>query len=152
MANATKFAACMRQNGVPNFPDPSQSGGKMQIQASKGANGQTMSVDGVPVSAPAFKTANQKCAKYQPKGPPASPSQLASMRSKALKMAQCMRSSGVPNFPDPTVSTTPDGGAGIRIGGGPNKLDPNSPAFKSAMQKCSTEFNVLKGSKGGVGG
>jgi hypothetical protein len=46
-----------------------------------------------------------------------------------LKFVACMRSHGVPDFPDPQ-------GGRLLIGGG--KVDPNSPQFKSAMQACRT--------------
>ncbi len=94
----------MRRHGVPDFPDPS-SGGRFGIQQSSSGNGGgTLSVDGrqLSVSAPAFQTAMQECQKYQPQGPPISGAQLAKLQKGALKMAQCMRTHGVPNFPDPT--------------------------------------------------
>ena len=46
----------------------------------------------------------------------------------ALKMAQCMRGHGVPNFPDPS----PGGGLVI-----PNGINANAPAFQSAQRACS---------------
>ena len=45
-----------------------------------------------------------------------------------LKFAACMRSHGVPNFPDPTP-----GGGGIKI---PSGVDPASPSFQSAQRAC----------------
>ena len=90
-----------------------------------------ISVDGhqLNVSGPAFQKAMQKCQKYQPQGPPISGAQLARFRQGALKMAECMRTHGVPNFPDPQVATGPGGhGIGIRIGakaaGGSGGLNP----------------------------
>ena len=46
----------------------------------------------------------------------------------ALKEAQCMRSHGVPNFPDPS----PGGPSVI-----PNWINPQAPAFLSAQKACS---------------
>jgi hypothetical protein len=96
------FAECMRSHGVPNFPDPTAgSGGGVQIQASQRAgSGQTMTVNGVPVSAPAFQSASQACNAKLPHGGKGPPGGITAIRAKALKMAQCMRSHGVPNFPD----------------------------------------------------
>ncbi len=113
-----KFAQCMRTHGVPDFPDP-QSGGGFGIQASAGSHGGTISVDGqqINVSQPAFQRASNECQKYQPQGPPISGSQLAKIRQGALKMAECMRTHGVPNFPDPKVAAGPDGhGIQVQIG------------------------------------
>jgi hypothetical protein len=47
-----------------------------------------------------------------------------------IKFADCMRSHGVPNFPDPG----PGGGIQISSGSG---INPQSPAFQSARNACS---------------
>ena len=46
----------------------------------------------------------------------------------ALAFSECMRSNGVPNFPDPK----PGGGLEFPVGGG----NVGSPAFRSAQAKC----------------
>jgi hypothetical protein len=46
-----------------------------------------------------------------------------------IKFAACMRSHGVPNFPDPS------GGGGIHIAAG-SGINPFSPAFKAAQASC----------------
>jgi len=63
-----------------------------------------------------------------------------------------MRSHGVPDFPDPQIS----GGGGMNAkitatahGGGAGGLDPNSPAFKAALQICR---NFLPNGKPPSGG
>ncbi len=66
----------------------------------------------------------------------------ASAQANGIKLANCMRANGVPNFPDPTTSS----GGGIQIqqsdrgGSGPstevNGVPVNGPAFQTAMQKC----------------
>lgn len=48
-------------------------------------------------------------------------------KSRDFAFAQCMRSDGVTNFPDPTA------GGGIDL---PPNLNPDSPAFRSARQAC----------------
>ncbi|WP_433828777.1 hypothetical protein ACQP2E_05470 [Actinoplanes sp. CA-015351] len=54
---ARQMAKCMRENGVPEFPDPNPDGG-IQIDGSKvGGPGD-----------PAFDKAEQKCSQYMPKG------------------------------------------------------------------------------------
>jgi hypothetical protein len=60
------------------------------------------------------------------RGAPASQAQL---QADALKFSRCMRSHGVPNFPDPG----PGGGFLFQPGSG---VDPSSPAVKSAQAKC----------------
>jgi hypothetical protein len=149
---ALKLAECMRTHGVPDFPDP-QSGGGYGIQASAGSSGGSVVVNGHTIneSAPAFQTAMNSCQKDQPQGPATSGSQLTAARQGALKMAECMRSSGVPNFPDPKVSAGP-GGHGIQVeigvggsgpGSGPSKAAAQaSPAFQKAMNKCQKYMRV----------
>ena len=68
-------------------------------------------------------------------GGPESPAVAADF----LKFSRCMRSHGVPNFPDPTT------GHGIQFTSS-SGLDPASPAFKSARSACK---KVLPG--GGPG-
>jgi hypothetical protein len=132
-----EFADCVRNHGVPNFPDPtSDSGGGLRIQQSKTAgSGASMSVNGVPVSAPAFQGAQKACQKDLPSPRPVTAVQLASIRQSALKMAACMRSHDVPNFPDPTVQAGPGGSVGIRLNAA-GGVDPSSPAFQNAQKLC----------------
>jgi hypothetical protein len=55
------------------------------------------------------------------------PAQRAQRRQALFQFAACMRSHGVPNFPDPGA-----GAAAIK----PGEINPNSPAFKSALTRC----------------
>jgi len=48
----------------------------------------------------------------------------------ALKFAECMRSHGVANFPDPTTN----GGASSAV----STIDKHSPAFQTAARHCSS--------------
>jgi hypothetical protein len=134
------FANCVRSHGVPSFPDPGANGrGGLEIQArDRAGSGASMTVNGVSVSAPAFQSAMQTCRKYLPNGGQPSAAQTAQVRSKALAMARCMRSHGVPNFPDPQIGSGPGGGFSVRIGG--PGLDPNSPAFQAAQKACGSIF------------
>lgn len=136
--DAVKYSQCMRANGVSNFPDPNGSGG-VQINQSQNASGgsATTSINGVEVNSPDFQSASTKCQHLMPQPPPLSASQVASIRAQGLKLAQCMRAHGITHFADPDIQAGP-GGRGIQVkmgapGGG---LDPQSPAFQSAMQAC----------------
>ncbi len=60
---------------------------------------------------------------------------------KGLQLASCMRSHGVPNFPDP--KTTGNGAMLIQSSNGQmavNGVTVNAPAFQSAMQACHTDL------------
>lgn len=137
-AAALAFAKCMRSNGLPNFPDPKASGGFF-FHSGAGTN----------PSSPAFKAAQKACAKFMPgggigSGPPPSVQTVA----RFLKIAQCMRGHGVPEFPDPRTSVPsnlhPPAGAarfvisdieGVILVMG--SIDTQSPAFTHAASVCA---------------
>jgi hypothetical protein len=130
----------MRSHGVPNFPDPV--GGRLDLQIQRTPNSAT--VNGVTVNAPAFQSAMQACHAYLPNG--GQPTRSASpVRSAALRFAQCMRSHGVANFPDPQFQ---GGGVIERFRGQPLGIDPNSPAFKQAQQACQPLIRKALGKPG----
>jgi hypothetical protein len=52
----------------------------------------------------------------------------------AIKFADCMRTHGVPNYPDPVFPSS--GGVEIAVG----TIDPQSPAFKAAVKLCGLPF------------
>jgi hypothetical protein len=65
-------------------------------------------------------------------GSGAKPSSSASDGDTAgIKLAQCMRAQGVPSFPDPGSTGGAFGQQIVRSG-----IDPQSPAFQSAMSAC----------------
>jgi hypothetical protein len=55
---ARQFAKCMRENGVPDFPDPQADGG-IRIEAGPGT--------GIDPNSQAFKDARAKCEQYMPR-------------------------------------------------------------------------------------
>jgi hypothetical protein len=61
---------------------------------------------------------------------------LQSMTTKALAYAKCMRSHGIPDFPDPTVQDNAHAkGVGFSL---PGSIQ-NSPQFKSAAKACQKQ-------------
>ncbi|MBC6459124.1 hypothetical protein [Actinomadura sp. HBU206391] len=109
-----KFAQCMRQNGVPEWPDPID-GTKFRLKLGT-----------VDPNSQQFKAASQACKSLAPPGWDGSRQDPAN-QARALKYAQCMRKNGVPQFPDP------QGGA-LDLG----DINPDSPQFKAAAQKCQS--------------
>jgi hypothetical protein len=61
-----------------------------------------------------------------------SPTNAASKAQSVARYAACMRSHGVPKFPDPQSSS---GGMSLTIGPS-SGIDPNSPQFKAADKAC----------------
>lgn len=132
-----KFAQCMRTHGEPEFPEPTE--GKLLV---RGQNGH-----GPDPESAKFQAAEKKCAKYRPARVAPSPAQQAKAEESALKLSACMRSHGVPNFPDPEFHNS---GSTVRIRiGGTGKgagIDPNSPQFQAAQKACQS--TLPKGAKG----
>lgn len=62
------------------------------------------------------------------------PAQRASSEVAGLLFSRCMRSHGVPNFPDPS----PNGGFGL--GGGSAGFDYAAPLFRRAQRTCVSSF------------
>jgi hypothetical protein len=115
-AKEVAYAQCMRSHGVPSYPDP-DSNGQFDL------NGATINIHSA-----AYQSAQNACKSLQPALPGQSQAQNA---SKALKFAQCMRSHGVPKYPDPSSN----GSFHISVSSG---INPQSPTFKAAEQACQS--------------
>jgi hypothetical protein len=63
----------------------------------------------------------------------ARPTAAAIVGQQFVAFAVCMRSHGVPGYPDPQVSSS---ATHMQITISPGSADPNSPAFKSADHAC----------------
>jgi len=59
-------------------------------------------------------------------------------------MSRCMRSHGVPNFPDPKLQTGPYGGVAFSVDFSGTDIDPNSPAFQAAQNHCGSIIGTPK--------
>lgn len=102
---ALDYSLCMRSHGVPNYPDPDSNG-----RLPKG-NAQAFRV-----SSSRYRATEHACRHLLPNGGTASLTQCLmtgdcpqSVVQPALdegrKFARCMRSHGVPSWPDPTVDS-----------------------------------------------
>jgi hypothetical protein len=114
-ASEVALAACVRKHGVPSFPDPNAQG-----VWSAGSVWQT----------PRFLRAEATCARLLriKNVIPPSGAQEAAQAAQLLKYSECMRTHGVPSFPDPN-------GDSLRVS--VSQIDPNSPIVKRASSRCS---------------
>lgn len=135
-ANPVAFAQCMRANGLPSFPDPSQNG------SSRVAGGGSSA--GIDPGSPEFKKASEKCKQYLPTQIVNPPGQDPWPLADKLTYAKCMRASGLPSFPDPdSTGRFPNLARGSALG-------PDSPQFKQADKACAK--NRPQGGLGGAPG
>ena len=121
---ALKFARCMREQGI-DFPDPGTGEeGFTQVGPAPGDE---------PRNESRFRDAEKACAKYRDamRPPELSDEQESEMQEAALRHARCMREHGV-DFPDPQFPD--EGGAVVKIG--QDGVDPTTPRFRAAEEKC----------------
>jgi hypothetical protein len=120
---ALRFIDCLRTHGEPNMPDPDISGNhvSININASSGVN----------PNSPQFIAAYNACKHLLPNGGVSKGNTITSAdQADYLKAAACMRSHGIPNFPDPSfVNNSVEFNAQTPI-------DANSPQYKSALATC----------------
>ena len=134
LAQGLAYSQCMRNHGMPNFPDPipTPSGG-YGFHMPRGSNG-------INPQSPAYVAAQEACKSLAPQwwtgGQQLSPAQEQAW----LTWAKCIRANGVPDFADPTFS-----GGGVHITGGG---EGSSPQLQAAQQACKSQMP----SAGGVGG
>jgi hypothetical protein len=113
------FAQCMRDNGLPDYPDP-EPGGR------SGAGHEAFNRDD-----PKVQAATGKCrdllpggGEHQVQGPEAI--------KELLAFAQCMRDNGVADFPDPDAN-----------GQFPSDVERGAhgdPKFQAASERCRTKL------------
>jgi hypothetical protein len=124
---AFAYVGCMRSHGVPNFPDPT-SNGTLNVNFQTGGKGGSPVSSGINRNSPQYVSAAQACRHLLPGGTP-TPAQAQQALATGLKLAQCMRSHGVPNFPDPSTAGVVHLGADV---------DMSSPLFQDAQKVCQS--------------
>jgi hypothetical protein len=133
-AASLAYSRCMRSHGVPNFPDPKQVGGGIQVSGS---------APGIDPQSPLFASAQHSCRHFLPGG--GEPTHAGQQRGLArmLGISRCMRAHGISGFPDPTLAppSSRAGYSAIRSNGVawlaiPESIDVRSPAFKQAAAAC----------------
>jgi hypothetical protein len=119
------FSACMRAHGVANFPDP-------------GADGTIQIPSTIDDRLPTVRAAYRACRSL-------APSSLTGQgdvmhQDQLLAFATCMRSHGVPSFPDPQVAN-----GHINMSATAQHFDPNSPIATAAMAACRSKLGKSPG-------
>ena len=146
-SSAVLYSHCMRSHGVPNFPDPDSSG-----QLPKG------DAQRFGVSSSRLQAARQACQRLLPNNggvinadsiqqcmmaddcPQALVQQVL---NEERDFARCMRSHGVPHWPDPTIDT--QGRPVFAISISTDGFDPYSPQIWAKGNECSRLMPGLPG-------
>lgn len=129
---ALAYAQCMRAHGLTNFPDPNAQGG---FSGTGGAD----------TNSQQYQAAQTAC-QSKLGGGHLSPARQREMQARLLKFAQCMRTHGVPGYPDPSFG--PGGMVSQKIGKS-SGVDPRSPLFQAAQKTCMQSAGM--GPHGGSG-
>jgi hypothetical protein len=127
----------MRTHGLAHYPDPTRNGlpkvGAQQLG----------------VTSAAFQAAETACQYLLPTSGQSTQAQDQQMMNVMLNFARCLRSHGVPNWPDPLAESDP-GQPGTP--GFPRSMpgvNQNAPQVKSAMASCQ---HLMAGIGYGSGG
>lgn len=132
------YSRCMRSHGVSKYPDPT-SGGELPKAG----------LQQLGVSSSEFQSAQAACRSFYPTGgslrqqeaacgrnADCSPAVVQQWMNADRKLARCMRSHGVPNFPDPTGGG-PSGPYFPISKAGISDAASHAPEFMAKLSECS---------------
>lgn len=120
------YATCMRSHGVPKYPDPGSSN-ELPSGLPK------VSLQQLEVSSSQYQTAQSACAHLLPNGGQQTQAQSQRDLNAVRSFARCMRSHGVPTWPDPTYDAVAGWGFNLLHARG---FDPNSTQIDNKMDEC----------------
>jgi hypothetical protein len=118
--SAVAFSRCMRTHGVPNYPDPDGNGTLPKGTAQQFG-----------VSDSRYQTAQKACAHLLPNSGGVSQAVIQRAMNGMRRFAQCMRSHGVSNWPDPTTDRA--GYPAFYLQG---EIDMNAPQIVTKIHAC----------------
>ncbi|GGT74473.1 hypothetical protein GCM10010177_35570 [Actinomadura citrea] len=120
-----KYSQCMREQGLPWFPDPGPDG-SLGVRVPSGTDENKLA------------KAQEACKAYAP-GANQNGKISADDLNKIRRMSQCIRDRGFPKYPDP------DPKGGIRVDQRTLGVEPGDPAFQKAMKECRKYLPPRKG-------
>ena len=134
LAQGLTYSQCMRNHGMPNFPDP--------IPTPSGGYGYHMprGPNAINPQSPAFVAAQEACKSLAPQWWSGGQRLSAAQEQAWLTWAKCIRANGAPSFADPSFA---GGHVAINDGGAAG-----SQQLQTAEQACKSQMP----SGGGIGG
>jgi hypothetical protein len=137
IAKDVAYADCMNTHGVDITVNSNGDFSESNSSSGSGASSQQV------------QTAQTACQHLLPSSDQPSQARQLGHFEQLLKYTQCMRTHGVPNFPDPVS----DGNGAYSFGapqaapsngGGGGGINPNSPAYQKAGQACQSIMPGLR--------
>jgi hypothetical protein len=120
------YSQCVRDHGVPNFPDLGTSNGSVVRP--------NLASLGIDPNSATFRAAAGACQSLLPTPQPEAQQQMSAQdQAKWLQFSACVRAHGVPNFPDPDFS---NGGLKPFFNYNGTGVDSQSPTVAAAMDAC----------------
>lgn len=140
-----EWAICMRAHGDPNQADPTiDTNEAIHITWDPAIPG---GYNGTQKGGQGNLGPGQYCRNYLTEAQSAlrgGRTQQGPSQAQLVKVAQCMRANGIPDFPDPVNGTL-----SFNLGAS-GDLSPNSPTFQSASKLCSEKTGVTLPGGGGT--
>ena len=147
LPSAVAYSACMRSHGVPNYPDPDSNGhltkgGAQQfgVSSSQFQAAQHACQELFPNTGGSFMQQFQQCVQGG-----VCPQALVQQALTLMRnLAQCLRSHGVPSWPDPIIGA---GGAPFfnASGAGLSHQYTHSVGFTSKVSECQSQVGGSTG-------
>ena len=116
------FARCLRAHGVPNFPDPNASG-------QEPPNWKQL------ISTPQGQAAVGACSYWDNRIHNDVAAQNQAAMGEYVRFARCMRTHGLPNFPDPAYA---EGRVEFVLSASQDGFDPHSPQVLAKAHHCES--------------
>jgi hypothetical protein len=138
--SAIAYSACMRSHGVPNFPDPDPASGavpkvdaqRLGVGASQLRAAQTACQPLYPNNGGSLEQQTEQCISTG-NCPPALVQQVLTLERS---FSACMRSHGLPHWPDPSLDSEGRPIFVISISGDLGGVDPHEPQISSKEDEC----------------
>lgn len=127
-----QYSQCIRDHGVPDFPDMVVLGGHLTLPDDPAGDAGDRALRANPAAREACKSILDKAPAAARKG---DGSMSAQDREKLLKYANCMRQNGIPEWPDPSA----DGS--FALAGTPLEAEGKSARVATAMQACKQHWD-----------
>ncbi|SRR6266581_663541 len=116
------LARCLRTHGVPNYPDPNAAG-------QEPPNSKQL------IRTPQGQAAVSTCSYWGDRIHNDVAAQNQAVLAEYVRFAQCMRSHGLPNFPDPVYA---EGRVEFVLSASQDGFDPHSPQVLAKARECES--------------